>query len=54
MAVNNLKNRDLNPHVSVDCVIFGFDFQELNDLVYKTESNEEKRALILIIRKLKG
>lgn len=37
MAINNLKNRDLNPHVSVDCVIFGFDFQELNVLLIERE-----------------
>jgi 8-oxo-dGTP diphosphatase len=38
MTINNkLKNRDLNPHVSVDCVIFGFDFQELNVLLIERE-----------------
>ena len=26
---NKIKNLELNPNVSVDCVIFGFDFDQL-------------------------
>lgn len=37
MSINSNKRSDLNPHVSVDCVIFGFDFQELNVLLIERE-----------------
>ncbi len=36
MEYGKLRN-DLNPHVSVDCVIFGFDGQELNVLLIERE-----------------
>ncbi len=29
---NNINKGKLNPHVSIDCVIFGFDFEKLNVL----------------------
>lgn len=44
------RRNDLNPHVSVDCVIFGFDFQELNVLLierdegYIEENGNQKPA----------
>lgn len=36
LEYGNLR-KNLNPHVSVDCVIFGFDFQELNVLLIERE-----------------
>lgn len=37
MTINTARRNDLNPHVSVDCVIFGFDFQDLNVLLIERE-----------------
>ena len=37
MELAGMKNRDLNPHVSVDCVIFGFDNIDLNVLLIERE-----------------
>jgi hypothetical protein len=31
----------LNPHISVDCVVFGFDFRQLNILLIRREKFEE-------------
>ena len=35
--MNNSKYNNLNPHVSVDCVIFGFDGEKLNTLLIERE-----------------
>jgi 8-oxo-dGTP diphosphatase len=37
MGLEVMKHRDLNPHVSVDCVIFGFDNVDLNVLLIERE-----------------
>ena len=37
MGLEVMKGRDLNPHVSVDCVIFGFDNVDLNVLLIERE-----------------
>lgn len=40
MSDNRVKKLELNPHVSVDCVIFGYDFKELKVLLI--ERNYER------------
>src|SRR5512133_1413504 len=36
------------PNVSVDCVVFGFDFEKLNVLLVEREMKDEKTGKILI------
>lgn len=35
--MHKTQNQRLNPHISVDCVIFGFDFEKLNVLVIERD-----------------
>jgi len=37
-----MQNR-LNPHISVDCVVFGFDFRQLSVLLVKRQGVEYKQ-----------
>ena len=36
------------PNISVDCVVFGFDFQKLNVLLVERELKDEKNGKMLI------
>ncbi|MCU0459163.1 MAG: NUDIX domain-containing protein [Bacteroidales bacterium] len=36
------------PNISVDCVVFGFDFEKLNVLLVKREMKDEKSGALLI------
>jgi ADP-ribose pyrophosphatase YjhB (NUDIX family) len=36
------------PNISVDCVVFGFDFEKLNVLLVKREMKDEKSGRMLI------
>ena len=40
------QNKELNPNVSVDCVIFGFDFEKLNVLLIDRGSNVGPRLAL--------
>ena len=37
---------ELNPHISVDCVVFGFDFEKLNVLLIDRGSNDTSRMAL--------
>ena len=37
----NMRERTLNPHVSVDCVLFGFDFENLHVLLIDRGLHDE-------------
>ncbi len=38
-----MMKRGLNPHISIDCVIFGFDFEQLNVLVIRRGVDKSKK-----------
>jgi ADP-ribose pyrophosphatase YjhB (NUDIX family) len=40
------EGRAVNPHLSVDCVIFGFDFEKLNVLLVDRKLTNEKGNLV--------
>jgi 8-oxo-dGTP diphosphatase len=44
MEQKPLPQASLNPHVSVDCVILGYDFQELKVLLIERKYSEEEMA----------
>ena len=37
------------PNISVDCVVFGFDFEKLNVLLVKREMVDKKSGKVLIL-----
>ena len=39
MVGNTRKKTDLNPNISVDCVIFGFDFEQIKVLLIDRGQN---------------
>ena len=43
----------LNPHISIDCVVFGFDFSELKVLFVERKFKSEDEKLILNDLKLR-
>lgn len=45
---------DINPHVSIDCVIFGFDFEKLNVLLVERSLENEKGELLFCDQSLVG
>ncbi len=36
------------PNISVDCVVFGFDFEKLNILLVERELKDEKSGEVII------
>lgn len=44
MERNGLPNSELNPHVSADCVIFGYDFEDLKVLLIERNYHPAKSA----------
>lgn len=44
MAMKDIKRSELNPHVSVDCVIFGYDFEQLNVLLIERSYFREGKS----------
>ena len=45
-GIKNRKNKNmLNPHISVDCVIFGFDYEKLNVLVIRRDTGTKSAGM---------
>ncbi len=42
-----MKNQQLNPHISVDCVIFGFDYEQLKVLLVQRNDSSKNYRLKL-------
>jgi 8-oxo-dGTP diphosphatase len=45
MSKHNIKHlKELNPNISADCVIFGFDFEKLNVLIIRRSMDAKSKA----------
>jgi len=47
-------NEETNPHISVDCVIFGFDFEKLNVLLLERRLEREDGSVVFCDQSLVG
>ncbi len=47
-------NEDTNPHISIDCVIFGFDFEKLNVLLLERRLEHEDPSIAFCDQSLVG
>ena len=47
-------NKNINPNISVDCVIFGFDFEKLNVLLLERKLSDDSGSIIFKDHSLVG